>query len=198
MALAGPMVVPQPGSPHLEYLWWDLMQRRALVWALAECIGVTIERPTCPVLVPADDPTGRQVGSTPSAVGRQSAIGQQSAIAPMLMMLEDSLAQMAPGTGIARYQHQTTALLAACATQTDAVGPELDRATAAEWGAVLGRPVDDLRAAAADMERFVRTAGPEFDTALAQCFARQVERMVFALEPVADRVRGYDLVPVDL
>ncbi len=31
MALAGPMVEPQAGSPHLEYLWWDLMQRRALV-----------------------------------------------------------------------------------------------------------------------------------------------------------------------
>jgi aminoglycoside phosphotransferase (APT) family kinase protein len=176
MALAGPMVAPQAGSPHLEYLWWDLMQRRALIWALGECIGVAIERPAAPQLVSP----------------------QPSAIAPMLMMVEDSLAQLPPGAGIARYQQQASVLLARCAVRADAVGPELDSATAAEWSVLLGRPVHDLRAAAADMERFVRNAGPEFDGAIARCFARQVERMVFALEPIADRVTGYDLVPVDL
>ena len=173
IALAGPMVAPQLGSPHLEYLWWDLMQRRALVWALTECMGVTIDRPEAPTASP-------------------------SPLAPMLNMLDDSLAQLRPTTGADRYQQHATALLARCVARADAVGPELDRATAREWSAFLQEPVDDLGGAAVDMEGFVRAAGPDEDAALVQCFARQVERMVFALEPVADRVRGYDLVAVEL
>ena len=173
MALAGPMVTPQPGSPHLEYLWWDLMQRRALVWALAECIGVSVDRPSAPTPCP-------------------------SPLAPMVAMLDDSLAQLHPGTGMDRYHQHATALLTRCVARADAVGPDLDLATAAEWGAILGRRVDDLREAAPAMERFVRDAGADSDASLVQCFARQVERMVFALEPVADRVRGYDLAPVVL
>jgi aminoglycoside phosphotransferase (APT) family kinase protein len=173
MALAGPMVEPQAGSPHLEYLWWDLMQRRALVWALAECLGLAIDMPPPP---------------TPSP----------SPIGPMLRMLEDSLAQQRLGVGVDRYQQQSTALLARCIAHTDAVGPELDHATAADWAAILGHPVDGLRSCAAEMEHFVQIASPRGDAELVQCFARQVERMVFALDPVADRVSGYALPPVSL
>ncbi|MGE0796427.1 MAG: phosphotransferase family protein [Acidimicrobiia bacterium] len=173
MALAGPMVEPQEGSPHFEYLWWDLMQRRALLWALAECIGVTIDRPEPPAPAP-------------------------TAAAPLLRMLEDSLAQLAPATGFERYQQLSVGLLARCLTRLDEVGPELDRQTVEEYSAVLGRPYGDRREAERDLEAFVRSAGPESDAALVQCFARQVERQVFALEPVADRVAGFDLAPVVL
>jgi aminoglycoside phosphotransferase (APT) family kinase protein len=173
MALAGPMVEPQPGSPHLEYLWWDLMQRRALVWALAECIGVAVERPSPP---------------TP----------QPTSIGPVLAMLEDAVAQLPAAEGPGRYQLQATALLARCARRADAVRPGLDRQTTAEIEAVLGHGFDDLEAAERELEQHVLRTGPESDAALAQLFARQVERAVFVLEPVADRVAGYDLAPVVL
>jgi aminoglycoside phosphotransferase (APT) family kinase protein len=177
MALAGPMVEPQKGSPHLEYLWWDLMQRRALVWALSECLGVPVDMPQAPSV---------------------TASGTPSRVEPMIRMLKDSLDQFPPATGMGRYQQHATGLLAQCLLQTDLVGPELDAATCAEYGAILGKTVASVSEAQALMEPFVREAGPELDVALIQCFARQVERLVFSLEPVADRVTGYALVPVQL
>ncbi|MCW2621973.1 MAG: aminoglycoside phosphotransferase [Frankiales bacterium] len=170
MALAGPMVAPQTGSPHLEYLWWDLMQRRTLVWALAECLGLEVERPAPPA--PAESPR-----------------------AAMHVMLQDSLAQLTPGSGIDRYTQAAVATLARCLAHADAVGPELERQDIAEIGSLLGSSFDDRASADRALEEFVLTAGPESDAALAQCFARQVERMVHLLEPVADRVAGYDLAP---
>lgn len=173
MALAGPMVAPQDGSPHLEYLWWDLMQRRALVWALAECLGVNVERPEPPTSAPTRD-------------------------APMLRMLEDQLAQLVSAPGHEGYQQQAVALLARCLTRADAVGAELDAQTASEFAAVLGQPVAGMDEANRLLEAFVLDAGPEADADLVRCFTRQVERLVFALEPVADRVVGYDLEPATL
>jgi aminoglycoside phosphotransferase (APT) family kinase protein len=173
MALAGPMVTPLPGSPHLEYLWWDLMQRRTLVWALAECVDVE---------VPPPDP----VSPRPSAVG------------PLLRMLEDALEQLPAGVGYERYQRQSAALLARCATHADGVRPELDAQTAQEIGDLLGRDPVDLAAASQELEAFVAAAGPEHDTALVTLLHRQVERSVLSLEPVADRVAGYALARVVL
>jgi hypothetical protein len=173
MALAGPMVAPQTGSPHFEYLWWDLMQRRALVWALAECIGISIERPLPPTPAP-------------------------TAAAPMLAMLEDSIAQQPPAAGFDRYQQHALAQLARCLARVDAVGPELDAQTTAEIATILGRDLADRAEADRELERFVLSAGPEADAALVGCFARQVERTVFALEPVADLVDGFDLAPAHL
>ena len=182
MALAGPMVEPQAGSPHLEYLWWDLMQRRALVWALSECVGVAIEMPVAPL-----------GSSTPSR------------IEPMIRMITDSLKQFPPAAGLGRYQQHATGLLGQCLLRANAVGPELDRATCDEYAAILGSYLPSMNEANVLMEQFVTTsrshtdqAGQELDKKLIQCFSRQVERMVFALEPVADRVTGYALAPVIL
>jgi aminoglycoside phosphotransferase (APT) family kinase protein len=177
MALAGPMVEPQTGSPHLEYLWWDLMQRRALVWALSECVGVPVDIPVAPSAARTTGP---------------------SRVEPMIRMLSDALDQFPPATGIGRYQQQATRLLAQCLLQAEVVGPELDAATCAEYEAILGVSVAGVSEAQAFMERFVLAAGPESDVALIQCFSRQVERMVFSLEPVADRVTGYALANVKL
>jgi aminoglycoside phosphotransferase (APT) family kinase protein len=177
MALAGPMVAPQDGSPHLEYLWWDLMQRRALVWALSECVGVPVDMPAAPSIGGPNEP---------------------SRVEPMIRMLNDALAQYPPATGMGRYQQQATSLLAQCLLQTDRVGPELDTATCAEYSAILGERVTSVGEAQASMESFVLAAGPESDTALIGCFARQVERLVFSLAPVADRVTGYALAAVKL
>jgi hypothetical protein len=173
MALAGPLVEPLPGSPHLEYLWWDLMQRRTLVWALAECLGLEIRLP---------DP----VEPRPSPVG------------PVLRMLEDTLDQLPPGTGYERYQRQSAVLLARCATHADSVRPQLDAQTVEEVARLLGTSLADLPTAQRELEAFVLQAGPQHDAALVALLARQVERAVLALEPVADRVAGYALEPVVL
>jgi aminoglycoside phosphotransferase (APT) family kinase protein len=171
MALAGPMVNPQPGSPHFEYLWWDLMQRRAAIWALAECLGVTIDPPLAPEPAP-------------------------TTAAPMLHMLADLLAQLQPASGVDRYPRHALGMMAKCLIHNDGVGAQLDRQTTDEFGAILGRYYDTRLAADHDLEQFVRTAGPEWDVALVQCFARQIERQVLALAPIADYVAGYALAPI--
>lgn len=173
MALAGPMSAPQAGSPHLEYLWWDLMQRRALVWALAECTEVAVAPLPAPVPAP-----------TPAA--------------PMLHMLEDALAQLGPATGYDRYQQQAAIVLARCLTRYDEVGPGVAQQDLKEIGALLGRELPERRTADRALEEHVSRIGAGGDAALVTLFVRQVERQVHALEPLADRVAGYDLSPVVL
>jgi aminoglycoside phosphotransferase (APT) family kinase protein len=173
MALAGTMVDPQPGSPHLEYLWWDLMQRRTLVWALAECVGVEISRPEAPKAAP-------------------------TAQAPVLRMVEDAIAQLAPASKQDRYRQRSLALLARCATHADAVQAELDAQTAAEFAALTGTPPMDRRQSDHALEQLVLTADPSRDAELVHALARQVERSVLTYLPLADRLVGYDLAPVVL
>ena len=171
MALAGPMVKPQVGSPHFEYLWWDLMQRRAAIWALAECLGVTIERPVAPEPKP-------------------------TTAAPMLHMLRDLLGQLQPPSSLDRYPHYALGMMANCLLHHDEVGAQLDRDTTDEFGAILGRRYETRLEADRDLEQFVRIAGPESDRVLVQCFARQIERQVLALAPIAGYVAGYALAPI--
>jgi aminoglycoside phosphotransferase (APT) family kinase protein len=173
MALAGTMAEPLPGSPHLEYLWWDLMQRRTLVWALAECVGVEIDRPARPTPAP-------------------------TAQTPLLRMVEDSLAQLEPATKQDRYRQRSLALLARCATHAESVRSELDAQTAAESAALVGATPQALHDSATALEAFVQTADATQDAALVQLLARQVERSVLTYEPLADRLVGYDLAPVVL
>jgi aminoglycoside phosphotransferase (APT) family kinase protein len=173
MALAGTMVEPLAGSPHLEYLWWDLMQRRTLVWALAECLDVAIDRPAV-------------VPPTPSAR------------APVLRMLEDAIGQLTPATKQDRYQQRSLSLLARCATHADAVGPELDAQSTAEIARLTGTTPGSRADADRALERFVLSAGAEHDTELARLLGRDVERSVLTYAPLADRLVGYDLAPVVL
>jgi aminoglycoside phosphotransferase (APT) family kinase protein len=173
MALTRATVEPEAEAPHLEYLWWDLMQRRALVWALAECLGVTVDRPAAPA---------------PEA----------TRATPMLRMLEDSIRQLPPASGYEKYQQRALLTLARCIGRVDAVGRRLDEQDLDEAGRLLGHRPADVAQADRELERFVGTAGPDSDAALVQFFARQVERQVHALEPVADRVAGQDLAPVVL
>jgi aminoglycoside phosphotransferase (APT) family kinase protein len=173
MALAGTMVDPLPGSPHSEYLWWDLMQRRTLVWALAECAGVQIEPP-------------------------RPAASAASPLTPLLRMVDDAVAQLAPTDRQARYQQRSLALLVRCALSADSTRQGLNADTVAEISAVLGRPLADLREAEEAAERAITAGGREDDPALIQALARQVERECFALAPLAERVAGYNLAPAVL
>src|SRR3546814_12668254 len=42
MTLAGPLADPGPADMQYEYIIWDILCRRALLWAIAEHMGVTI------------------------------------------------------------------------------------------------------------------------------------------------------------
>jgi aminoglycoside phosphotransferase (APT) family kinase protein len=171
MALAGTMADPLPGSPHLEYVWWDLMQRRTLVWALAECLGAEIERPDAPVDRCPED--------------------------PLLRMLEDALTQVAPSDRQQRYQLRSALLLARCAARSSAVRHELDGQTVAEARSLVGEHTD-LVAVEHALESVAQKGDPAHDAPLLLLLARQVERSVIALSPLADRLTGYDLAPVVL
>jgi aminoglycoside phosphotransferase (APT) family kinase protein len=173
MALAGTMLDPLPGSPHLEYLWWDLMQRRTLVWALAECAGVQVDRPDPPVAATTQ-------------------------LTPMLRMVEDTVAQLTAPDRQTRYQQRSLTLLIQCVLAADSTRQALDAETTAEISAVLGQPLADLRSAEQALEDVIATGAIADEPALIQALARQVERQVFALAPLADRVRGYDLAPAVL
>src|SRR3546814_16786028 len=42
MTLAGPLADPGPADMQYEYIIWDILCGRALLWAIAEHMGVTI------------------------------------------------------------------------------------------------------------------------------------------------------------
>src|SRR3546814_18231375 len=42
MTLAGPLADPGPADMQYGYIIWDILCRRALLWAIAEHMGVTI------------------------------------------------------------------------------------------------------------------------------------------------------------
>ncbi|MCU1592943.1 MAG: aminoglycoside phosphotransferase [Frankiales bacterium] len=168
MALAGTLVDPLPGSPHLEYVWWDLMQRRTLVWALAECVGVEVSRPQALATTGPD---------------------------PLLLMLADSIAQLEPTSRQQRYQQRSLALLTACAAAVSAVRSDLDAQLLLEAAPLVGAHADAASAELA-LEELVLKGDDAHDGALVQLLARQVERSVLAHAPLADRLVGYDLAPV--
>src|SRR3546814_12348806 len=52
MTLAGPLAAPGPADMQYEYILWDILCRRSLLWAIAEHMGVTIVQ--SPHAEPAD------------------------------------------------------------------------------------------------------------------------------------------------
>jgi hypothetical protein len=78
------------------------------------------------------------------------------------------------------------------------VRAQLDAQTTTEIAAISGSSYADLAEAERALEQLVLRGGQELDQQLAQVFARQVERTVQLLEPLAARVAGYDLAPVVL
>jgi phosphotransferase family enzyme len=173
LALAGPLTDPQPADMQLEYLIWDLMTRRAMLWAIAECMGVTIQ-PTAPLALPATRSarTGRVLDATLGRIEPASATGSADLAAARTLAL---WAQAAAAFGPAREQ------------------ADLDRAAA-----ILGTRPHDWREADIALERFVATAGADQDAALFAYFAAQTEDLVAEALPVQSRLAHYALEPVRL
>ena len=77
-------------------------------------------------------------------------------------------------------------------------GAELARRDNERLAALLGSAPPNWRQGEADLEAFVRTAGPDQDLALLHYFAAQVEADVMLARSLGARLEGYALAPVRL
>jgi aminoglycoside phosphotransferase (APT) family kinase protein len=157
MQIAGRISTPQPGDPHDTYLEWDLALKRVLVLILAECMNIELERPE----IAAARPGGG---------------------AAILNMLEDAVGQIQVADDMQSARKKSASNLIEYLLRADDLGHGLDRASRDEAVPFLGAAAD-----AADfdaqLERFVRAAGPEYDEKLLRYFAAQVERRVQVFGP---------------
>lgn len=173
MALSGPLANLRAEDMQAEYLTWDLMTRRALLWAMAEVMGVELERGTL-----ATAPTGYY-----SRVTR---------------VLEGTVARMATPTPMDEANQAAALRLVCWAGALVGTGMANERRDLERAAGVLGRPVVDWQDAATALEEFVSEAGPEHDEALLRYFAAQTEDRVAEAVSIQDRLDGYALRRVEL
>jgi aminoglycoside phosphotransferase (APT) family kinase protein len=168
MALAGPLTDPRPQEMQLEYLTWDLMTRRAMLWAMAECRGVTI--------------TPKPL--TPLPEGRSALVSR---------VLEATINRIEPKTAMGAADKASAAALIGWARGQAAGGAAHDAADLARAAAILGYRPSDWQAADAALERFVTEAGPEHDSILFDYFVAQTEERVAEALSIQPRLTQYAL-----
>jgi aminoglycoside phosphotransferase (APT) family kinase protein len=173
MALAGPMTEPGPADMQLEYMTWDLMTRRAMLWAMAECMGISIT-PSAKVS-PPEGRTGLVATVTHATIGR-----------------------IDPACEIGTVDREAAQVLAAWSRGQAASGAAHEMADLRRAAALLGYQPADWQAADAALEQFVLQAGPEHDLALLNYFAAQTEDRVAEAIPIQTRLDHYGLSPVVL
>lgn len=172
MALSGPLSEADAHNIELEYLVWNLMTRRATVWAMAECMGLTI---------------------TPSPAFEP----QPGRDALLFTVLGQTVARGPAETDMDCHHRKSATLLAQWAGLVDAAGPQAaqrERDSLAQFIEPVAGWVD----ADAALEQFVLQAGPEHDQALLLHFARQLEDQIAIATPLHERLAGYALKPVVL
>jgi aminoglycoside phosphotransferase (APT) family kinase protein len=172
MTLAGPLRDPKT-QLQLEYLIWDLTTRRGVLWAMAECMGVTI-----------------RLGVLPDANPSRNAV--------LSRVLDQTINRIVPHTQQERYQHDSAQILRQWLQSVDARGPQLAEQEMAHVSRIIGfRPANWMEADA-KLEQFVQQADPEHDKRLLDFFALQLENQVLLAEVVKDRLDGYALKPIRL
>lgn len=173
MALSGPLANLRPEDMQAEYLTWDLMTRRALLWAMAEVMGVELVRGT-----PAAAPTGYY--------------------SRVVRVLEGTIARMTTPTPMDEANQAAALRLAQWAGGLVADGRANEQRDLHRAAAIVGRPVHDWQDVAAALEAFALDAGPEDDETLLRYFAAQVEDRVAEAVSIQDRLDGYALPKVVL
>jgi aminoglycoside phosphotransferase (APT) family kinase protein len=173
MALSGPLNNLRPEDMQAEYLTWDLMTRRALLWAMAEVMDVTLE-PSPPPILPTD---------YHSRVTR---------------VLAGTIERMAPSSPTDEANQAAALRLTRWAEALVADAGRTRQRDLAGASALVGRPLTDPDDAAAALEEFVLAAGPEQDAALLRYFATQTEDRVAEAVSIQDRLEGYALARVQL
>lgn len=168
MALAGPLTDPRPQEMQLEYLTWDLMTRRAMLWAMAECMGVTIEP--------------RPIVRLPE--GRSALVAR---------VLESTIGRIETSTGIGAADKASALGLIAWSRGQAAAGAEHETADLDRAADILGYRPPDWRSADAALESFVAGAGPEDDPVLFRYFVAQTEERVAEALSIQPRLTQYAL-----
>src|SRR5277367_2845392 len=168
MALAGPLTDPRPQEMQLEYLTWELMTRRAMLWAMAECRGVTI--------------TPKAV--TPLPEGRSALVAR---------VLEATINRIETRSGIGAADKASAVALVGWARGQAAAGAANDAADLDRAAGILGYRPPDWQAADAALERFVAGAGPDHDDALFGYFVAQTEERVAEALSIQPRLTQYAL-----
>jgi len=171
MALSGPLANLRPEDTQAEYLTWDLMTRRAMLWAIAEVMGVELER-----RAPAAPPTGYY-----SRVTR---------------VLEGTIERMVTPSPMDEANQAAALRLARWAGALIGVGMANEQRDRERAAAIVGRPLSDWQDTAAALEEFVIAAGREHDEMLLRYFAAQVEDRVAEAVSIQDRLEGYALPKV--
>jgi aminoglycoside phosphotransferase (APT) family kinase protein len=168
MALAGPLTDPRPQEMQLEYLTWELMTRRAMLWAMAECLDVTI--------VPG--PTARPPDGRSALVSR---------------VLEATIDRIDAATALGAADKAAAAALVGWVRGQAAAGAANDAADLDRAAGILGYRPTDWRAADTALENFVAEAGPEYDSILFDYFAAQTEERVAEALSIQPRLTQYAL-----
>jgi aminoglycoside phosphotransferase (APT) family kinase protein len=173
MSLSGPLSNLRPEDTQAEYLTWDLMVRRSMLWAMAEVMDVEIT--PVPLAVP---PTGYY-----SRITR---------------VLEGTVARIQADTPSDKVNKAAAKRLAEWAGALIADGManqqrDLDRA-----GEILGFRPTTWQESDAALEKFIESAGPEDDLALLNYFAAQTEVRVAEAVSLVSRLEPYALPKVEL
>jgi aminoglycoside phosphotransferase (APT) family kinase protein len=168
MALAGPLTEPSPREMQLEYLTWDLMTRRAMLWAMAECLGVTI---------------------TPTPLARLPE-GRSALVA---RVLEGTISRIEAASGMGAADKASAAALVGWVRGQAAAGGVNEAADLDRAARILGSRPPDWQAADAALERFVAAAGPEHDSMLFDYFVAQTEDRVAEALSIQPRLTQYAL-----
>jgi aminoglycoside phosphotransferase (APT) family kinase protein len=168
MALAGPLTDPRPQEMQLEYLTWDLMTRRALLWAMAECMGVMID-PVPVVRLPE---------------GRSALVGR---------VLNATIGRIETSTVIGATDKASALALVGWSCGQAVAGAAHEAADLGRAAGILGYRPPDWRAADAALESFVAGAGPEQDPVLFAYFAAQTEERVAEALSIQPRLSQYAL-----
>jgi aminoglycoside phosphotransferase (APT) family kinase protein len=173
MALAGPLTEPSPREMQLEYLTWDLMTRRAMLWAMAECLGVTI--------------SPKSLASLPE--GRSALVAR---------VLEATINRIEAASGMGAADKVSAAALVGWVRGQAAAGGANETADLDRAARILGYRPSDWQAADAALERFVAAAGPEHDSMLFDYFVAQTEDRVAEALSIQPRLTQYALPRVVL
>jgi aminoglycoside phosphotransferase (APT) family kinase protein len=168
MALAGPLTSPRPQEMQLEYLTWDLMTRRAMLWAMAECLGVTI--------------IAKPVTRLPE--GRSALVSR---------VLEATINRIETASDMGAADKAAAAALVGWVRGQAAAGDANDAADLDRAAGILGHRPSDWQAADAALERFVTDAGPEHDAILFDYFVAQTEHRVAEALSIQPRLTQYAL-----
>ncbi|MCW2526956.1 MAG: putative aminoglycoside phospho-transferase [Pseudonocardiales bacterium] len=173
MALSGPLANLRAEDMQSEYLTWDLMTRRALLWAMAEVMEVDIA--PVPLAVPH--------------TGYYSRVTR---------VLEGTIARMVAASPTDEANKAAAIQLAQWAGALISDGIDNHRRDLDRAADILGFRPDTWAETDEALEQYVLAAGPEHDLALLEYFAAQTEERVAEAISIQSRLEGYALPKVVL